>query len=79
MKKCLESGKYDDRIAGDMAIAQQIGFRGNTELFRQYGEFRWSIQLQGYDASAVEEASEEITSRFGTYRYSSYSTKNRSR
>lgn len=33
MQSCLESGKYDDRITGDMAIAQQFGFKGTPSFY----------------------------------------------
>lgn len=33
MKQCLESGKYDDRIAADSATAGQLGFRGTPSFF----------------------------------------------
>lgn len=33
MKACLESGKYDSRIADDQAIATQFGFNGTPSFF----------------------------------------------
>jgi protein-disulfide isomerase len=32
LKNCLESGKYDDRIAGDMSVAQAMGFSGTPHF-----------------------------------------------
>ncbi|MDQ5976431.1 MAG: Thioredoxin protein [Patescibacteria group bacterium] len=55
MKKCLESGKYDDRIAGDMAIAQQIGFKGTPSFFVNTTNFAGAYSYKDM-ASAVEEA-----------------------
>lgn len=55
MKKCLESGKYDDRIAGDMAIAQKIGFRGTPSFFVNTTNFAGAYSYKDM-MSAVEEA-----------------------
>jgi protein-disulfide isomerase len=55
MKKCLESGKYDDRISGDMAIAQQIGFKGTPSFFVNTTNFAGAYSYKDM-ASAVEEA-----------------------
>ncbi len=55
MKKCLESGKYDDRIAGDMAIAQQIGFKGTPSFFVNTTNFAGAYSYKDM-APAVEEA-----------------------
>ena len=33
MKGCLDSGKYDDRLATDMATAQKFGFNGTPSFF----------------------------------------------
>jgi protein-disulfide isomerase len=33
MKACLDSGKYDERLASDMAIATQFGFAGTPSFF----------------------------------------------
>ena len=33
MKKCLESGKYDSRIADDQALASSMGFSGTPHFF----------------------------------------------
>lgn len=33
MKKCLDSGKYDDRMAADMAVAAEFGFNGTPSFF----------------------------------------------
>lgn len=55
MKKCLESGKYDDRISSDMAIAQQIGFRGTPSFFVNTTNFAGAYSYKDM-ASAVEEA-----------------------
>ena len=33
MKTCLESGKYDNRMVDDMAIAKQFGFQGTPSFF----------------------------------------------
>lgn len=32
LKNCLDSGKYDDRIAGDMSLAQAMGFSGTPHF-----------------------------------------------
>ncbi len=32
LKNCLESGKYDGRIAGDMSVAQAMGFNGTPHF-----------------------------------------------
>ncbi len=55
MKKCLESGKYDDRIAGDMAIAQQIGFKGTPSFFVNTTNFAGAYSYKDM-MPAVEEA-----------------------
>lgn len=55
MKKCLESGKYDDRISGDMAIAQQIGFKGTPSFFVNTTNFVGTYSYKDM-ASTVEEA-----------------------
>jgi protein-disulfide isomerase len=55
MKKCLESGKYDDRIAGDMAIAQQIGFKGTPSFFVNTANFAGAYSYKDM-MPAVEEA-----------------------
>ncbi|MBP6889790.1 MAG: DsbA family protein [Candidatus Moranbacteria bacterium] len=55
MKKCLESGKYDDRIAGDMAIAQKIGFRGTPSFFVNTTNFAGAYSYKDM-MSVVEEA-----------------------
>lgn len=33
MKACLESGKYDNRLVDDMAVAKQFGFSGTPSFF----------------------------------------------
>ncbi len=33
MKACLDSGKYDNHISDDMALAQQFGFNGTPDFF----------------------------------------------
>ena len=33
MKACITSGKYDNRITGDMAVARQMGFQGTPAFF----------------------------------------------
>lgn len=33
MKSCLDSGKYEERLASDMQIAQQFGFSGTPSFF----------------------------------------------
>ncbi len=55
MKKCLESGKYDDRIAGDMAIAQRIGFKGTPSFFVNTTNFSGAYSYKDM-MPAVEEA-----------------------
>ncbi len=33
MKECLDSGKYDQRLAGDMEIAKALGYQGTPDFF----------------------------------------------
>ncbi|MFA5026156.1 MAG: DsbA family protein [Candidatus Shapirobacteria bacterium] len=55
MKSCLDSGKYTNRLAEDMAVAQQIGFEGTpyflVNTVRFVGAYSFS-EMQ----SAVDEA-----------------------
>lgn len=55
MKTCLESRKYDDRIASDMAIAQQIGFKGTPSFFVNTTNFAGAYSYKDM-LPAVEEA-----------------------
>ena len=46
MKACLDSGKYDDRLASDSALAKSLGLTGtpgyilNDQLFK--GAYGWA-------------------------------------
>lgn len=55
MKKCLESGKYKDRAAADMAIARQIGFKGTPNFFVNTTRFGGAYSYKDM-LPAVEEA-----------------------
>lgn len=57
MQSCLESGKYDDRIASDMAIAQQFGFKGTPSFFVNTTNFGGAYSYKDM-APAVEKALE---------------------
>lgn len=57
MQSCLESGKYDDRIAGDMAIAQQFGFKGTPSFFVNTTNFGGAYSYKDM-APVVEKALE---------------------
>lgn len=57
MQSCLESGKYDDRIASDMAIAQQFGFKGTPSFFVNTTNFGGAYSYKDM-VSAVEKALE---------------------
>lgn len=39
LKTCLESGKYDDRLASDMALAQSLGVSGTPGFFVNENNF----------------------------------------
>ncbi len=53
MKSCLESGKYDSRIAEDMAVAQQFGFRGTPSFFINQTNFAGAVSFKDMQ-SAVD-------------------------
>ena len=57
MQSCLESGKYDDRIASDMAIAQQFGFKGTPSFFVNTTNFGGAYSYKDI-APVVEKALE---------------------
>lgn len=57
MQSCLESGKYDDRIAGDQAIAQQFGFKGTPSFFVNTTNFGGAYSYKDM-APVVEKALE---------------------
>ena len=46
MKTCLDSGKYDDRLASDMALAQQFGFRGTPSFFVNTTNFPGAVSFK---------------------------------
>lgn len=46
MKSCLDSGKYDDRLTGDMAIAQQFGFSGTPSFFVNTTNFPGAVSFK---------------------------------
>lgn len=55
MKSCLESGKYDDRLTSDMALAQQFGFRGTPSFFVNTTNFPGAVPFSEMQ-SAVDAA-----------------------
>ena len=57
MQSCLESGKYDDRIASDMVIAQQFGFKGTPSFFVNTTNFGGAYSYKDM-APVVEKALE---------------------
>lgn len=46
MQACLESGKYDNRIVDDMAVAQQFGFRGTPSFFINQTNFAGAVSFK---------------------------------
>lgn len=50
MKSCLESGKYDGRIAEDMAVAQQFGFRGTPSFFVNQTNYPGAVSFKDMQA-----------------------------
>jgi protein-disulfide isomerase len=50
MKTCLESGKYDNRIADDMAVAQQFGFRGTPSFFVNQTNYPGAVSFKDMQA-----------------------------
>jgi protein-disulfide isomerase len=46
MQACLESGKYDNRITDDMAVAQQFGFRGTPSFFINQTNFAGAVSFK---------------------------------
>lgn len=55
LKNCLENGKYDDRIAGDMAVATKMGFSGTPHFFVNTTPFVGAYSFKDMQA-AVDEA-----------------------
>ena len=51
MKACLESGKYDNRIVDDMAIARQFGFSGTPSFFVNTENFKGAYSYKDMQAS----------------------------
>ena len=51
MKACLESGKYDNRIVDDMAIARQFGFSGTPSFFVNAENFKGAYSYKDMQAS----------------------------
>lgn len=55
MKSCLESGKYDQRISGDVAIANSIGIGGTPGFFINTtnfgGAYNWTDMKSAADAA----------------------------
>ena len=55
MKSCLDSGKYDSRLAEDMALAQQYGFKGTPDFFVNTTNFPGAVSFKDMQ-SAVDAA-----------------------
>lgn len=53
MQACLASGKYTDRLKSDMALAQQLGFRGTPNFFVNTKSFAGAYSYKDM-ASTVE-------------------------
>jgi protein-disulfide isomerase len=53
LKTCLESGKYDSRLTGDTALAQQFGFRGTPSFFVNQTNFAGAVSFKDMQ-SAVD-------------------------
>lgn len=57
MKTCLESGKYDGRMASDMAVAQQFGFNGTPSFFVNTknfaGAYNFTDMKSAVDAAGI--------------------------
>ncbi len=46
LRTCLESGKYDSRLTGDMAIARQFGFQGTPSFFVNQTNFAGAVSFK---------------------------------
>jgi protein-disulfide isomerase len=55
MKACLDSGKYDDRIAGNTSIADSLGVRGTPSFFVNTTNYPGAVSYEAMK-SAVESA-----------------------
>lgn len=55
MKACLESGKYDNRLVDDMAVAKQFGFSGTPSFFVNTTHFGGAYSFKDMQ-SAVDSA-----------------------
>lgn len=55
MKDCLASTKYDDRLTGDMAIANQFGFQGTPDFYVNTTNFSGAYSFEQMK-SAVDAA-----------------------
>src|SRR5258706_10034551 len=55
MKACLDSGKYDNHISDDMALAQQFGFNGTPDFFVNTTNFAGAYSFDDMQ-SAVDAA-----------------------
>lgn len=51
MKACLESDKYDNRFADDMAVAKQFGFAGTPHFFVNTENFKGAYSFKDIQAS----------------------------
>lgn len=51
MKACLDSGKYDNRIADDMAVAQEFGFSGTPSFFVNTDHFAGAYSFKDMQAT----------------------------
>lgn len=55
LKECLDSGKYDDRLAKDTQIASSLGFQGTPDFFVNSNNFPGAVSYEQMKA-AVEAA-----------------------
>lgn len=55
LKECLDSGKYDDRLAKDTQIASSLGFQGTPDFFVNDKNFAGAVSYEQMKA-AVEAA-----------------------
>lgn len=51
MKTCLEGGKYDSKLAEDMAIAKQFGFSGTPSFFVNTENFKGAYSFKDMQPS----------------------------
>jgi len=56
MKSCLESGKYDSRIADDSAVAQQFGVNGTPNFFVNTANFTGAYSFKDMQSAVDQNA-----------------------